>query len=65
MVISGQTGGDWEVTNAGGPDFVAIKFDADGEELWRWQVCLCAGDAFAFIYERWSVDLSTLRFHDL
>lgn len=30
--------GDWAGSNLGEDDFVAAKLDADGIEIWRWQV---------------------------
>ena len=38
VVVAGYTWGDWDGVNAGGYDFVAIKLDAAGEEVWVWQV---------------------------
>lgn len=38
VVVVGYTGGDWGDVNAGGSDFVAVKLDAAGEEVWVWQV---------------------------
>lgn len=32
--------GDWNGVNTGHRDFVACKLDANGHEVWRWQVNL-------------------------
>lgn len=39
IVLAGNSFGDWNGTNAGEEDFIAVKIDTDGKELWRWQVC--------------------------
>ena len=38
VVVGGYTEGDWSGDNAGDNDFVAVKLDATGEEVWVWQV---------------------------
>lgn len=39
VVMAGYTSGDWDgEVHAGGDDFAAVKLDADGNEVWRWQV---------------------------
>lgn len=39
VVLVGNAGGEWSGIDAGGgADFAAVKLDADGTELWRWQV---------------------------
>ena len=38
VVMAGRTEGDWASSNAGGFDFCAAVLDADGNELWLWQV---------------------------
>ena len=38
VVVAGHTYGDWSGVNAGSADFIAIKLDAAGEEVWVWQV---------------------------
>lgn len=38
VVLAGHTEGEWSTTSAGYFDFAAVKVDADGEEVWRWQV---------------------------
>ena len=39
FVMGGKTTGDWsEVGSSGGSDFAAVKLDADGKEVWKWQV---------------------------
>lgn len=37
-VLVGHSKGDWNGTNAGDYDFVALKVDAQGEIIWKWQV---------------------------
>lgn len=38
VVITGYTEGAIAETNAGGSDVCAVRLDADGTEVWRWQV---------------------------
>ena len=38
VVLAGYTHGNWSGLNAGEADFAACKLDADGREVWRWQV---------------------------
>ena len=38
VVVGGYTSGNWSGVNAGQRDFIAIKLDAAGEEVWVWQV---------------------------
>lgn len=39
VVLCGRTDGDWNVTNIGQEDFMAVGLDpSDGKELWLWQV---------------------------
>lgn len=38
VVLGGRADGDWNGTTAGMDDFVAVKLDAEGQEIWRWQV---------------------------
>lgn len=39
FVLAGHAEGVWSGdSSAGGLDFVAVKLDADGQEVWRWQV---------------------------
>lgn len=43
VVIAGETGGNWDGTNAGDAwqvDFAAFRLDTDGTEVWRYQVGL-------------------------
>ncbi|CAM9957439.1 unnamed protein product, partial [Laminaria digitata] len=40
VFLAGNTYGDWNGANAGLSDFAAAKLDADGNEVWRWQVRL-------------------------
>lgn len=41
-VLAGYTEGVWSgEASAGGQDFVVVKLDADGQEVWRWQVRCC------------------------
>lgn len=41
IVLAGETNGNWDGTSNGKMDFAAIKLDADGLEIWRWQVKQC------------------------
>lgn len=39
FILAGQGQGVWSGSaSAGGLDFVAVKLNADGREVWRWQV---------------------------
>lgn len=38
LVLAGYSTGAWGQQNLGEEDFVVIKLDEDGSELWRWQV---------------------------
>ena len=38
IVLAGYSSGSWSGIAPGGADFTAVKLDADGIELWRWQV---------------------------
>lgn len=38
VVLAGYSSGNWNGTVMGGADCTAVKLDADGKELWRWQV---------------------------
>lgn len=42
IILGGVTEGNWAGTNPdfddSGDDFAAIKLDADGAVIWRWQV---------------------------
>lgn len=40
IVLAGYTVGSWDGSeaNAGEEDFVVVKLDKDGNELWHWQV---------------------------
>lgn len=39
FVLAGKTTGVLSgLASAGGVDFAAVKLDADGNEIWRWQV---------------------------
>ena len=38
VIIAGRTWGSYEDVNAGYRDFVAMKFDDDGNIIWKWQV---------------------------
>lgn len=40
VVLAGETEGGWSGKPSGGSDFVAMKLDEQGLELWRWQVAL-------------------------
>eukprot|EP00904_Undaria_pinnatifida_P011787 jgi/Undpi1/7739/HiC_scaffold_23.g10212.m1 len=37
IVFAGWSEGDWGSVNFGSSDFVAVKLDSNGKELWRWQ----------------------------
>lgn len=54
VVLAGLTTGNWSGENAGVVDFAAVKLDAEGVEVWRWQVggrCLDRGICFDYIQE--------------
>lgn len=38
VIAVGQTAGVWDGANAGLDDFAALRLDASGEEVWRYQV---------------------------
>ena len=38
IILGGYTQSSWSGSNAGGVDFALVALDADGEEIWRWQV---------------------------
>lgn len=38
VVLAGGTEGDFALGSKGQRDFVVVKLDAEGKELWRWQV---------------------------
>lgn len=38
FVVAGYTSGAFDGVSAGSYDFIAIKLDTYGHELWRWQV---------------------------
>lgn len=40
VILAGYSIGNWSGTALGRADFAAVKLDAGGNELWRWQVCL-------------------------
>lgn len=42
IILGGSTKGDWSGLNAVDFDFAAVALDAEGEELWRWQVTCMA-----------------------
>ena len=39
VVLAGKTGGSWNATSAGDSDWAAMKLDAEGTVVWKWQVC--------------------------
>lgn len=49
VVLSGDTNGSFSGSNTGGFDFVAVKLDADGNVLWKWQVKSRAGVGASFV----------------
>ena len=39
-MLAGLANGSWGGDYAGGTfDFAAVKLDASGDEVWKWQVC--------------------------
>ncbi|CBN75056.1 Transmembrane receptor kinase [Ectocarpus siliculosus] len=44
VVMAGQTSGDFSGISVGSNDFIAIKLDAEGNELWTWQDGTSSGD---------------------
>lgn len=38
IILGGYTDGDWSGSNSGGYDVAIVALDADGSEIWRWQV---------------------------
>ena len=38
VVLAGATDGSWNTTSAGDSDWAAIKLDAEGTVVWKWQV---------------------------
>lgn len=38
VVLAGSTNGQWGGPNKGGSDFAAVKLNAEGGEIGRWQV---------------------------
>lgn len=38
IILAGYTRGRWETTDEGNQDFAAVSLDADGKEMWRYQV---------------------------
>lgn len=38
VVLAGYSSGNWSGILVGRADFAAVRLDADGNELWRWQV---------------------------
>lgn len=56
VVLAGSTEGSWDGERAGDvSDFAAVKLNADGEEVWRWQVWSML--AFHALYHRSSKGL--------
>ena len=37
-ILAGHTEGNWNGERNGGRDFAAVKLDAGGKEVWKWQV---------------------------
>lgn len=61
FVVVGHTTQDFGGVSAGSFDFIAIRLDADGNEVWRWQVC---GYAYRFVFGRHGcASLILLRAH--
>lgn len=42
FILTGYSEGSWNGANKGAADFVALKIDSDGKEIWKWQVSLFA-----------------------
>lgn len=40
VILAGYTSGSWTESNAGEEDYLVIKLDSDGKEIWVWQVRL-------------------------
>jgi len=40
VILAGSSRGNWSAVNVGEMDFIAVKLDSDGKELWRWQARL-------------------------
>lgn len=38
VFVAGDTNGNWSGVSAGDRDFALCKLDANGTEIWRWQV---------------------------
>lgn len=38
VVLAGSTYGNWSGVQAGDKDLAVVKLDADGKEVYRWQV---------------------------
>lgn len=53
IFLAGDTVGSWSGVNAGDLDFLVVKLDDDGKEMWRWQVrlktCLYANRITRFL----------------
>lgn len=54
VILVGSSYGDWDGSNKGGKDFVAVKLDADKNVLWKWQVQECGHVLFLMYYIVWS-----------
>ena len=50
VVLTGYSSGDWSGTSSAWDDCVAVKLDANGNELWRWQVYTSV--QYVYIYVR-------------
>ena len=61
VVLAGETRGSWNATSAGDLDWAAMKLDAEGTVVWKWQVrqehprhrellALCM-DTFAYLFK--------------
>lgn len=38
VMLAGHTDGIWNAESTGEVDFAAVKLDAEGEVVWKWQV---------------------------
>lgn len=57
VVLAGSTQGDWAGDNASGAaNFLAIKLDKHGSEVWSWQV---REKALVFVWRRYNIILLT------
>lgn len=54
VVLAGVTTGTWSDSFVGGTfDFAAVKLDSNGDEVWRWQVCVGGMDPLSDVKSPW------------